>query len=293
MARYRKTSFIEDLLVIASKLPWWLSLALGALLYFWLHKVSIQPVAIGSRPDQYADMLARSAFKAIAGLFQYVLPVVFGIGAIVSLMGRYKRKALLDSIKPGANTLDSITWREFEMLVGEAFRRQGFSVQETTLGADGGVDLVLHRDGEKHLVQCKQWRATKVSVMVVRELFGVMAATGAVGGFVVTSGRFTAEAKAFAEGRNVQLVEGEQLSRWIAQSRKGAVFEEHVEPVAPIVQATPAAAPPGPAIACPLCRAPMILRTARKGPNVGNEFWGCSQFPGCLGKRPAGAPKWK
>jgi restriction system protein len=54
------------------------------------------------------------------------------------------------------------------------------------------VDLVLQRDGEKHLVQCKQWRATRVSVMVVRELFGVMAATGAVGGFVVTSGRFPA-----------------------------------------------------------------------------------------------------
>jgi restriction system protein len=293
MARYRKTSFIEDLLVIASKLPWWLSLAIGTLLYLWLHAVAIKPVAMGSRPDQYADMLTGSAFKTVAGLFQYVLPVVFGIGAIVSIVGRYKRKALLESIKPGGNTLDGISWREFEMLVGEAFRRQGFSVQETTSGADGGVDLVLHRDGEKHLVQCKQWRATRVSVMVVRELFGVMAATGAVGGFVVTSGRFTAEARAFAEGRNVRLVEAEELSRWIAQSRKGAVFDEHVEPVAPTAQAKPAAAPPGPTIACPLCRAPMVLRTARKGPNVGNEFWGCSRFPGCLGKRPAGAPTWK
>jgi len=293
MARYRKTSFIEDLLVIASKLPWWLSLAIGTLLYFWLHAVAIKPVAMGSRPDQYADMLTGSAFKTVAGLFQYVLPVVFGIGAIVSIVGRYKRKALLESIKPGGNTLSGISWSEFEMLVGEAFRRQGFSVVETAAGADGGVDLVLRRSGEKHLVQCKQWRATKVSVMVVRELFGVMAATGAVGGYVVTSGRFTAEAKAFAAGRNVQLVEGEELSRWIAQSRQGAVFEDRVEPVAPLAQAGPAAVPPGPAIACPLCRSPMIVRTARKGPNVGNEFWGCSRFPGCLGKRPARAPKGK
>ena len=75
-------------------------------------------------------------------------------------------------------------------------------------GADGGVDLVLTRDGEKHLVQCKQWRAFKVGVDVVRELYGVMAAKGAAGGFVVTSGRFTDEAQDFARGRNVQLVDG-------------------------------------------------------------------------------------
>jgi restriction system protein len=44
------------------------------------------------------------------------------------------------------------------------------------------------------LVQCKQWKAFKVGVQVVRELYGLMAAHGAAGGFVVTSGRFTDEA---------------------------------------------------------------------------------------------------
>jgi restriction system protein len=43
-------------------------------------------------------------------------------------------------------------------------------------GADGGVDLVLTKPGksggEKFLVQCKQWRAYKVGVDVVRELYG-------------------------------------------------------------------------------------------------------------------------
>lgn len=75
------------------------------------------------------------------------------------------------------------------MLIGEFFRQQGYSVTETGgKGPDGGVDLELRKDGELHLVQCKQWQALKVSVKVVRELYGVMAAQGAAGGYVVTSG---------------------------------------------------------------------------------------------------------
>lgn len=34
---------------------------------------------------------------------------------------------------------------------------------------------------------------------------------------------------------------------------------------------------------CPRCGAPMILRTATKGVNAGNEFYGCSMFPKCRG----------
>lgn len=78
-------------------------------------------------------------------------------------------------------------------------------------GPDGGIDLVLSKGSEKFLVQCKQWKAFKVSVTVVRDLYGVMAVKGAAGGFVVTSGRFTDEATAFASGRNIKLIDGPLL----------------------------------------------------------------------------------
>jgi restriction system protein len=32
---------------------------------------------------------------------------------------------------------------------------------------------------------------------------------------------------------------------------------------------------------CPACGKPMVLRTARKGPNAGSQFWGCSGYPEC------------
>ena len=37
---------------------------------------------------------------------------------------------------------------------------------------------------------------------------------------------------------------------------------------------------------CPRCGQPMTLRTARKGPNAGSRFWGCTAFPDCRGTRP-------
>ena len=75
----------------------------------------------------------------------------------------------------------------------------------------GLIHLVLKKEGETFLVQCKQWKAYKVGVSTVRELYGVMAAKGAAGGYVVTSGVFTDEAQAFAAGRNIKLMDGKAL----------------------------------------------------------------------------------
>jgi four helix bundle suffix protein len=38
---------------------------------------------------------------------------------------------------------------------------------------------------------------------------------------------------------------------------------------------------------CPACGQLMVLRTARKGPNAGSQFWGCSGYPGCKTTLPA------
>jgi restriction system protein len=32
---------------------------------------------------------------------------------------------------------------------------------------------------------------------------------------------------------------------------------------------------------CPRCGSELVLRTARKGANAGNQFYGCSSFPKC------------
>jgi restriction system protein len=83
-------------------------------------------------------------------------------------------------------------------MIGEAFRRKGYTVVKNGGGgADGGIDLALHKDNKKFYVQCKQWKAYTVGVKPVRELYGVMTANGADGGFFVTSGSYTKDAIKF------------------------------------------------------------------------------------------------
>ena len=64
-------------------------------------------------------------------------------------------------------------------------------------------------------MQCKQWKAWKVGVKVVREAYGVMTARHANSAIIVTSGVFTQEARTFAIGKPIDLIEGHQLAELI------------------------------------------------------------------------------
>lgn len=223
MARRRKTSLFDDLFTLATLLPWWASLLVALVSWYLLHGYATSPIP---PVDPYRPDMTGAMFRGLAMALQYIVPVIFALGAVGSIAGRAKRKKLFKDVAEAtqpAKTLDGISWREFELLVGEAFRRKGFSVTERGgNGPDGGVDLELHLGTDKYLVQCKQWKALKVGVAVVREFFGVMAAEGAAGGFIVTSGIYTEEAKAFARGRNIQLVDGVLLQYWVS-SRSSAL----------------------------------------------------------------------
>jgi restriction system protein len=286
MARRKKTSPFEDLIDLVAMLPWWARVALAVVSYLVLSALA-RPVAVtGVHPGDIAHVATQAIWKAFAYAGQFIVPLACLIAAVVSGYRRHERKQLVSNVT-GASSSDALgdmTWREFEVLVGEGFRLQGYEVSETGGGgADGGVDLVLRKDREKYLVQCKQWKAFKVGVTVVRELYGVMAAHGAAGGFVVTSGRFTDEAKAFADGRNIRLVDGPKLFGMIKQARaSGAVARAPEMPSRGPVATPEAAAAP----ACPACASPMVLRSARRGANAGSEFWGCTKYPACKGTRP-------
>lgn len=274
MGRRRRTRLIDDLLEITSKLPWWLGVIFAIASYLWLHGVAVSEVSAVVQPGKMGEFVGQALFGALASVGQYLLPFVFLVGAGMSAFGQFKRRSLHEQIaaSPDRNALNEMSWQQFEALVGEAFRRKGYDALEMGGGgADGGIDLVLRKGGETFLVQCKQWKAYKVGVDIVRELYGVMAAKGATGGFVVTSGTFTDDAKAFAADQNITLLDGKALHALI----------RGINP--PASNPTQAAMTP----VCPICQSTMVKRTAKRGTNAGNEFWGCSRYPACKGTRPA------
>lgn len=118
--------------------------------------------------------------------------------------------------------LKSMSWREFERLIGAAFRQRGFTVTGFGgNGPDGGVDLGLAKDGERFLVQCKHWRKQQVGVTAVHELKEAIAALGAHGGFVLTGGHFTREARDFAETCRIELIGGPSLEALVGAGGPG------------------------------------------------------------------------
>lgn len=269
MAR-KKQSAADDLFDLVAMLPWWAGVGLAVVAYVWLHSIAVAPAPTLVTTAQMGSFVAGQFGRTLAMIGQYVLPFICLCGAAASAYGRAKRNRLLLDVtqNPAADALDGMTWSEFELLVGEAFRRQGYAVTETGGGgADGGVDLVLSKGGERFLVQCKQWKAFKVSVTTVRELYGVMAARGAAGGYVVTSGQFTAEARDFAAGRNITLIDGPALRALIGGVKPAPAAKQSGVP------------------ACPQCGSDMVRRTAKRGANAGGSFWGCSKYPACRGVR--------
>lgn len=299
MARRRRSSAADDLMDLVAMLPWWAGVALAMVSYWVLHSIAIRPLP-QLRPGQaMADVMTTSLWQGLAAGGQYVLPIICVAGALVSFIRRLQRHQLFETASAGdsVDVLQNMSWQEFELLVGEGFRRGGYSVRENGgCGADGGVDLVLTRGGEKFFVQCKQWKAFKVSVMTVRELYGVMAAHGAAGGFVVTSGQFTRDSLDFASGRNIQLIDGPALMKLLLEARgamsqtKGQSPAHTLNTVTETQQSmrtdmpwsTTASASP----ACPACGEPMVRRVAKRGATAGNAFWGCSGYhKGCRGTR--------
>lgn len=275
MVRRKRKSDFDHAVEALARLPWPVCLALAPLAYLGFHQLALIQAPTVQTIGELGDSIGVTVFKT-AGLFlQYLAPLALLLAALLTWAGKRRRTRLLAEAesRTASAPLQQLSWREFEQLVGAHFERLGYAVSFTPDGADGGVDVIARQGSETFLIQCKQWRATQIGVSAVRELFGVMAARGATGAYVVSIGRFSRDALTFAEGRNIELMDANTLLR--ADSRTSGAS---VRP-SPTADHTPA---------CPRCGAAMVRRVAKQGANKGQAFYGCSTYPKCRGMRPAG-----
>jgi restriction system protein len=259
--RRPKESFGDILL----KLPWWISAILGIFSFAIMTWGSLA----WAGHDNTRQLTAREIIP-----FSSVIFAFFGIHAAASYwFGRHCAR-LIDN-QTSLESHRNLPWKQFEFMVTEAYRRQGYAVDYSfSRGADGGVDLVLRRDGRTSLVQCKKWKASSsVGVPVIREMFGLLTAEKADEAIIVTTGNFMTDAIEFAVGKPIRLIDGPQLLSPVQSVQNPTTVEEHAE------KSTDVQKPPS----CPQCGKPMVLRIARRGANAGNRFWGCSTYPACKG----------
>ena len=220
------------------------ALALGLILYpgFGL----VLPLSLG----------LSTYYLVLCNLVGVVLALVVVLAWTGVIFDAAQRRHLID----WTTELRHLNSTEFEWLVGEMFRREGWTVQETgsTDGPDGNIDLVLTKTGSRVIVQCKRWEARPVSVDTIRAFLGTLLRErlSPASGIFVTLSAFTETARAEARDAGLQLIDGPALHDRMDRVRRS-------EP-------------------CPICNSPMLLAKSQHG------WWLRCRAPGCRGKRDLG-----
>ena len=276
-----RSSTLDDL----AGLPWPVPLVLGVAAYAGIRHGL--PAWLSGRDGPLANGLAQQP-DAFAP-FAWLALAACTFAALLSFLRARQRRRLLDS-RTGLDSIAALGWRDFERLVGEAFRRQRYRVEETGLGgADGGIDLILSRGGRRTLVQCKQWRRRQVPVSVVREMYGLLAHHGAHAVRIAALGGYTRDAARFAAGKPIELIDGPALLALIRSVQAGqgetqsaassAPPQAHAR-IEPVLHAP--GAPDTTTPDCPRCGGAMVERT---NATTAARFWGCPRYPACRGTR--------
>ncbi|HOG46885.1 MAG TPA: restriction endonuclease [Anaerolineae bacterium] len=165
--------------------------------------------------------------------------------------------------------LQALEPADFEAWTAARFRELGYRVRITGAAGDHGVDLVLEAPGELAIVQCKRYRSRVVGEAALRDLYGAMHDSGATRAFLVTTGRLTRAALAWAAGKPIVVWDGAVLAR----------------PAAPFPRDGGTA---GGQPLCPRCGAPLV---ERRMPGVDGPFLGCSRHPRCRHTQPVEADR--
>ena len=196
----RKDLNIIDFL---AQIPWWVSVTLSASFYLLLQFIVPYFEAQSSLVNEVNISLG-PVFAPVVAL-ALLSPVTF------SLLKSNRRKKL-QALKEEIESIQELSWPEFKDFVAEAYRRTGFTIMENnTFTADPSIDLVMRKSANLYLVQCRYWQNRKLGIREVKNLFSLMHDKQASGVYLLTTGIFTNEARHYAAGRPINLVDGIEL----------------------------------------------------------------------------------
>ncbi len=168
------------------------------------YRLWVQGLAIGNPLN-----LALIAIAVLLGVVMLLGWRAVGRGWLAYVfpwLGDFKQRAL------NLEQMYALTPSEFEAYVAQRiFARQGYDALNTRDTKDGGIDILLtNRQGQRAVVQCKRASGT-VGEPVVRDLYGTMINAGATHSYLVTTGNISADARKWAVGKPIDLIDGRRL----------------------------------------------------------------------------------
>jgi restriction system protein len=167
--------------------PWWVSIAIAAVLAL---------LALALLPTDYRVAGALSTFPfvviaAIAAYRQWRLPSAARVSETVEAVG-------------------TMAWPAFAKLLEEAFRRDGYTVQNGTVTA---VDFELERKGRKMLVCARRWKSARTGLESLRALQAAREASDASDALYIGLGELTDNAHPFAAEHRIAIWQAAELAQ--------------------------------------------------------------------------------
>jgi hypothetical protein len=203
---------------------------------------------------------------------------------------------------PDLDELRRLSPPRFEDEVARMFQRLGYAVQQTPYSNDQGRDAILHKNGEKYLVECKRYQGT-VGRPEIQKFHSAIIFENAKRGFFVTTGDFTPGGAQYAKDLPIELINGTRLLHYIFDSKKDAHNDDSyrsmctecgatvqhslrepqargclnghaVSPTLTVMSVLGGVGTPS----CPKCGSRMRRKKSKR---TNREFWGCSRYPRC------------
>lgn len=158
-------------------------------------------------------------FAAMQLIFPVLAPFValpfIGIGAW--LAWKQVRAGVPLDVPGRLEKLREMPWENFSLVVSEAYRRQGYTVEPSKFSA---FDLLLRKDNRVTLVQCRRWKVNQAGEGPLRELNRAIEKQDAYNGVAITAGEFSDKARTFAAATPITLVSGAELVKLVGRIEK-------------------------------------------------------------------------
>jgi restriction system protein len=182
----------QSLFAILSRSPWWLSIAVAAVLFAMVRLFL---------PDLIALSVALP-FVAIGGYAGW----------------RQLRAPSSIQVSDALSALRAMSWEDFSTLIEAAFRHDGYTVAKLA-GED--VDYEISKSKRVAVVCCKRWKVARTGVAPVRGLFEAGRARNAHDFIYMVTGEFTANAREFAAEKSIRLLNDTELVNLVSRVARG------------------------------------------------------------------------
>ncbi|WP_127452626.1 restriction endonuclease [Streptomyces sp. B29(2018)] len=155
---------------------------------------------------------------------QAVLMLVAVCGAAVERRRRWEERRSR-GLRMTLPQLDAVGHQEFESVIRDLMRRDGFTAERVGRGGDDACDVrAVDSDGQIWAVQCKHrrdgWAGKATGVEVLQQVNGTAGPVhGARFAVIVTNGRFSKPAAPWAARHGIRLVDRHVLQQWADQRR--------------------------------------------------------------------------